>query len=67
MGSLRLFPEGRATQKSIFGKQVSEYQFADSDGTQVIASLYVDQNGELFELDIWKTDFGKLICIPELE
>jgi hypothetical protein len=65
MGSLHLFPNGRSEEKRLFGRRVSEYQFADVDGTQVIASLNVDQVGRLFELDIWKTDFSPLICVPE--
>lgn len=65
MGSLRLFPSGRSEEKHLFGRRVSECQFTDADGTQVIASLNVDQAGQLFELDIWKTDFSSLIRIPD--
>ena len=65
MGSLRLFPKGIVSEKRVFGRQLSDCKFADADGTQVVASLNADQNGELFELDIWKTDFGKLLRIPE--
>jgi hypothetical protein len=64
MGSLYLFPKDSINKKRIFGKQVSEYQFSDTDGVQVIASLNVDQDGKLFELDIWKTDYSPLIQIP---
>lgn len=65
MGSLLLFPYGMCDNNREFGAQVSEYQFTDVDGVQVIASLNVDASGELFELDIWKTDFSPLIQIPE--
>lgn len=61
MGSLYLFPKGEVSIDRRFGKQVSEFQFKDQDGIEVIASLNVDNNGKLFELDIWKTDFSKLI------
>jgi hypothetical protein len=44
---------------------VAEYIFKDADGVDVIASLNVDQNNELFELDIWKTTFDQLVRIPE--
>ena len=44
--------------------QVSECQFKDIDGVPVIASLYLDKDNELFELDIWKVDFSKLEMIP---
>ena len=66
MGSLQLFPNAVTKENRIFGKTVSEYQFTDVDNTQVLVSLNVDQGGELFELDIWKTDFSKLIQIPEI-
>ena len=66
MGSLYLFPNGEIIQNRIFWKQVSEFQFTDLDGVEVIASLNIDTNGELFELDIWKTDFGKLIKFPNI-
>ncbi len=66
MGSLYLFPNGEIIENRILGKQVCEFQFTDLDGIEVIASLNIDTNGELFELDIWKTDFGKLIKFPNL-
>ncbi|MBB3060486.1 DUF6984 family protein [Microbulbifer rhizosphaerae] len=64
MGSLKLVVQGLAEYDREFGRQVSECQFADADDINVIASLYVDQKGNLFELDIWKTNFDKLIKIP---
>ena len=66
MGSLQLFPQGLVTENRTFGETVSECQFTDADGTQVLASLNTDQNGDLFELDVWKTNFSKLIQIPEI-
>jgi hypothetical protein len=63
MGSLYLFPQGKIVEGRKFGKQISDFQFTDIDGVEVIASLNVDSDGNLFELDIWKTDFGKLIRI----
>lgn len=65
MGSLYLFPYGVTEKNRLLGECVSKYQFTDKDGVEVIASLNVDDKGELFELDIWKTDFSQLISIPE--
>ena len=65
MGSLRLFPNCLSNDNRTFGKRVSEYQFFDEDGVAVIVSLNLDSSGDLFELDIWKTDFSALIRIPE--
>jgi len=66
MGSLYLFPLGKIIAGRKFGKQISDFQFKDVDGVEVIASLNIDSDGNLFELDIWKTDFGKLIKFPDL-
>ncbi|MDB5199722.1 MAG: hypothetical protein JWO92_1685 [Chitinophagaceae bacterium] len=65
MGSLLFFPNGKFDTNRSFGKCVSENQFKDADNVEVIASLNVDSKGNLFELDIWKTDFSPLIKIPE--
>lgn len=64
--SLYLFPKGKDNADRRFGKRISDYQFTDADGVEVIASLNIDNDGDLFELDIWKTDNGKLIKLPDL-
>lgn len=66
MGSLYLFPKGKITENREFGKQVSDFQFTDVDGVTVIASLNVDTSDNLFELDIWKTNFEELLKFPDL-
>jgi len=65
MGSLYLFPNGSTKGNRFCGRIVSEYQFTDEDGIEVIASLYIDDSGNLFELDIWKTDFSPLTKLPD--
>ena len=64
MGSLELETEGSHG----FGRAGllcrAAVQFADADGVEVIASLYSRADGEPFELDVWKTDFSKLLRIP---
>ncbi|WP_421750901.1 DUF6984 family protein [Croceimicrobium sp.] len=37
----------------------------DADGVEVIATLYLDKDGSLFELDLWKTNFEPLLILPE--
>lgn len=66
MGSLCLFPKGEVIENRISGELVSDFHFTDEDGIEVIASLFIDSCGELFELDIWKTDFSNLINFPNL-
>lgn len=65
MGSLYLFKEFSNNDQRAFSKQVSECLFTDKDGVTVIASLNIDNNGDLYELDLWKTDFSPLIKLPE--
>ena len=65
MGSLQLIPASSNEIVRLFGKRVSEYQFKDEDGTDVIASLNVDKEGSLLELDMWKTDYSSLINYPK--
>jgi hypothetical protein len=65
MGSLRLFPISTDWSSQQFGRAVSACTFDDEDGVAVIATLYLDRSGGPFELDVWRTDFGELIRIPE--
>jgi len=66
MGSLYLLPGGCTVEHRVLKERISDLQFTDLDGVEVIASLNVDSDGHLFELDIWKTDFGKLLKFPDL-
>ena len=61
MGSLYLFPLGTIGKIRTFGSCISEWEFTGDDGIKVLVSLYLDTEGKLFELDVWKTDFGSLI------
>jgi hypothetical protein len=58
MGSLRLAVGAEPQGQQAFGRQAAEYEFADSDGVKVIASLNLDQDGNPFELDVWRVDFS---------
>ena len=66
MGSLLLIPKGQKNQNRLFGKEISEVQFHDADGMLVSVSLNIDQDGFLFELDVWRVDFGKVISFENL-
>ena len=57
-----LFVSNKKLRK--FGSSIAEIQFDDVDKTPVLASIYLDEEGELFELDIWKVDFTPLKRIP---
>ena len=60
MGSLSLYPAGVTGNDRFLGSQISDCQFKDTDGVTVIASLYLDREGNMYELDMWKTDFSSL-------
>jgi hypothetical protein len=63
MGSLFLYPEGVCNYERKFGRALPGFQYKDSDGVDVIATLYLDEDGELLELDMWKTNYSPLIQI----
>jgi hypothetical protein len=46
------------------GGRVAEWTFKDGDDVEVLASLNVDREDHLFELDVWKTDFAPLVRLP---
>ncbi|HPI96931.1 MAG TPA: hypothetical protein PLX38_11990 [Gammaproteobacteria bacterium] len=55
MGSLKL---GHNHSMRSFGSASTEYTFKDTDGVIVIATLYLDNKGNPYELDIFKTNFS---------
>lgn len=65
MGSLDLVPLHKGHLGKVFGRAAAQIQFLDLDGVDVIAALYLDQDGDLFDLDVWKTDFNPLISYQD--
>jgi len=63
MGSLRF--KARVDRDRRFSKEIGEVLFTDQDGIMVSASVNLDNNDELFELDIWKTDSSPLQRYPQ--
>ena len=47
----------------ILGRQVADISWTDNDGKRAFALLSSDVNGELFELDIWKTNYSALTTL----
>lgn len=64
MGSLRLGTALGGAAPTKVHQIGAECCFKDEDGTDVIASLYVDEDGTPVELDVWKVTFEPLIRIP---
>ncbi|MDB5200976.1 MAG: hypothetical protein JWQ27_385 [Ferruginibacter sp.] len=46
---------------------IIDVEYIDEDGTLVLIELTVDEEGNLFDLDFWKTDFSKLRRYPIIE
>lgn len=61
MGSLKF--EGNNERKYQTGLIGAKY--IDKDEVAVFITLNLNDRNELFELDIWKTDFSKLIKFPK--
>lgn len=57
MGSLYFVNPTKSSDQRRFGRRIAEVQFNDADGVPILASLNLDGDGNLYELDVWKTDF----------
>ena len=66
MGSLLLMPAGQVNTKRLFKAQISDVIFKDLDGIDVIVSLNIDQDDFLYELDVWKVNYEKVISFDNL-
>lgn len=64
MGSLRFKSDGVVGEDRRFGSQHATIEFRDLDGVVVSAALQLDEHGQPFELDVWKTDLRPLVAIP---
>lgn len=65
MGSLCFEAMNRENRK--LGKIIAECEFNDADDVLVSATLNLDEQNRLFELDLWKVDFTPLISLPNPE
>jgi hypothetical protein len=61
MGSLRFVSDKPDPR---LGEKVAEARFLDEDNVAVLVALYLDHEGDLYELDSWKTDYSPLKRIP---
>lgn len=60
-GNLRFV--GRQPDRQL-GELIARTQFLDDDGVPVLVSLYLDQAGDLYELDCWKVNDTAVRRIP---
>jgi hypothetical protein len=61
MGSIR-FDLGDKRQ---FGNELIQVNYVDDEGIDVIISLYLDDQNDLFELEFWKVNFNELKRYPK--
>lgn len=57
MGSVRFVVPGSRTTR-LFGKRIADAEYVDEDGVPILVAINLDDDGELFELDIWKVDYS---------
>ena len=60
MGSLKI---GEDHHLKKFGRMASDYLFKDTDGVDVVASLYLDSEDNLYELDVFKSNYEKTLLL----
>lgn len=64
IGSLYFVCQDATKEQRKVGKQIAGFQFNDSDGVLVSATLNVDEESRLYELDMWKVDFTPIVTYP---
>ncbi|MEG2802620.1 hypothetical protein [Stenotrophomonas sp.] len=60
MGSIRFVSDKLDRH---LGEELVRKVFLDEDGVEVIVTLSLDNDGDLFELDIWKVDFSPVVSL----
>lgn len=65
MGSLR-FVKANSKDRRL-GETVSQAEFMDDDDVTVSVTINLDDDGCLYELDVWKVDFSPLMRWPKAE
>jgi len=62
MGSIR-FVYGSSMPR-LLGQTVARAEYVDADGVVVSITVNLDSQGDLYEVDFWKTDFSPLLKYP---
>lgn len=50
-----------SNQERRFGTSIAEIMWTDDDGIPAMATLCTDQYGNLYQLDVWKVNFSKVL------
>jgi len=62
MGALLFLSDNE--ENRTFGEEIAEISLLDSDGVPVSFALYLDNEGDVFELDVFKADSSPLKQFP---
>jgi hypothetical protein len=65
MGSVRLTDGSDRVRR--LGRELVKAKYTDEDGVRVSISVNLDEEGDLFEIDIWKVDFSPLLRFPSAD
>ena len=63
MGSIRVCSPMTTSDRGT-ARAIAEAWYDDADGVPVSITLNVDAKGRIFEMDIWRVDFGATIVPP---
>jgi len=64
MGSLYIIHPDKSRKGRFMSKAIAEREFLDEDNVPISVTINVDQDGDLFELDIWKVNFEPPVKYP---
>lgn len=64
MGSLYFPAPNHPQSNRRFGKQIAEGTFNDIDGMPISFTINIDDEGLLYELDMWRVDSNPLQHLP---
>jgi hypothetical protein len=62
MGSLEFLNKDRVGRK--YGEAIAHIQLLDIDGIPLLITVDLDNDGDIFELDVWKGDSSPLKQFP---
>ncbi|MGL5784629.1 MAG: DUF6984 family protein [Alphaproteobacteria bacterium] len=66
MGSIKFINKNSKIKNRKFGSVLKTIEILDLDGVPISINLNLDEDGELFELDVWKVDFSPLKKFPTI-
>ncbi len=66
MGSIAFIRNDKLYEERKLGGVIGKFDYRDSDGIDILMTLFKDSDGFLYELDVWKGSLEPRISYPEL-